>query len=160
METAKIYLETTMFSFYYAPDMPGYSELKAQVRQIFDQIKAGKYEAYTSIYAVQEIEAETNSEKRDTMKRLVIDYGVIVLPENEDAKRLAGLYIAEKAVPAAYTTDAAHIAITAANGLDFIVSLNFEHIARPWTVEKVRKVNIREGFDGIGIYRPVEVLDL
>jgi hypothetical protein len=36
------------------------------------------------------------------------------------------------------------------------VSLNFEHIARPWTVEKVRKVNIREGFDGIGIYRPVE----
>ncbi|GHV05337.1 hypothetical protein FACS189485_12150 [Spirochaetia bacterium] len=70
------------------------------------------------------------------------------------------MYIAEKAVPSAYTTDAAHIAITAANGLDFIVSLNFEHIARPWTVEKVRKVNIREGFDGIGIYRPVEVLDL
>jgi hypothetical protein len=94
------------------------------------------------------------------MKRLVIDYGVVVLPENEDSKRLAELYIAEKVVPAAYTTDAAHIAITAANGLDFIVSLNFEHIARPWTVEKVRKVNIREGFDGIGIYRPVEVLDL
>ncbi|MFP3041753.1 hypothetical protein LQZ19_08010 [Treponema primitia] len=91
METAKIYLETTMFSFYYAPDMPGYSELKAQVRQIFDQIKAGKYEAYTSIYAVQEIEAETNSEKRENMKRLVIDYGIIVLPENEDAKRLAAL---------------------------------------------------------------------
>jgi hypothetical protein len=30
-------------------------------------------------------------------------------------------------------TDAAHIAITTVNGLDFIVSLNFEHIVRPWT---------------------------
>ncbi|GHV61246.1 hypothetical protein AGMMS49587_04890 [Spirochaetia bacterium] len=42
----------------------------------------------------------------------------------------------------------------------YIVSLNFEHIARPWTEERVRKVNIREGYKGIGIYRPVEVLDL
>jgi hypothetical protein len=99
MESSKIYLETTMFSFYYAPDKPGYAELKAQVRQIFDQISAGKYEAYTSVYTVQEIEAETNPEKRDNMKRLVIDYGVIVLPENEVAKRLTEFYIAERAVP-------------------------------------------------------------
>ncbi|GHV76824.1 hypothetical protein AGMMS49942_16450 [Spirochaetia bacterium] len=50
--------------------------------------------------------------------------------------------------------DAAHIAITAVNGLDFIVSVNFEHIARLWTVEKVRKVNIREVFDGIRRFAP------
>ncbi|AEF82657.1 hypothetical protein [Leadbettera azotonutricia] len=45
MEKSKIYLGMTMFGFYYAPDTPGYAELKAQVEQIFDQIKAGKYEA-------------------------------------------------------------------------------------------------------------------
>jgi hypothetical protein len=64
------------------------------------------------------------------------------------------------AIPPGYPTDAAHIAITTVNGLDFIVSLNFEHIARPWTVERVRQVNMREGYNPIGIYRPVEVLDL
>jgi hypothetical protein len=37
---AKIYLETTMFNFYYAPEKSGYETLKAQTRQVFDQIKA------------------------------------------------------------------------------------------------------------------------
>jgi hypothetical protein len=157
-----------MFSMYYAPDKPGYVELKAQVRQIFNQIRAGKFDAYTSIYTIDELNAETNDElnaetndeKWGKMWQLITDFKVKILPDDEAVTRLAGLYITEGAVPAAYTTDAAHIAITAFYGLDFIVSLNFEHIARPWTEERVRKVNIREGYKGIGIYRPVEVLDL
>jgi hypothetical protein len=160
MTPARIYLETTMFSFYFAPDKPGYRVLKPQVRQIFDLIKAGEYEPYTSIYTTDEIDDEINQEKREHMKRLISDYGVTVLPATDEARRLAALYIQEKAIPDAYPTDAAHIAITAVNGLDFIVSLNFEHIARPWTVERVRRVNVREGFQGIGIYRPAEVLEL
>jgi hypothetical protein len=43
IEVPKIYLETTMFSLYHAPDVPGYQVLKGQVRQIFDLIRAGKY---------------------------------------------------------------------------------------------------------------------
>jgi hypothetical protein len=57
-------------------------------------------------------------------------------------------------------TDAAHIAITAVNGLDFIVSLNFEHIVRPWTIERVGRINVQEGYKGMGIYKPGEVLSL
>ena len=34
------------------------------------------------------------------------------------------------------------------------------HIARPWTIEHVRRVNKREGYQGIGIYTPREVLEL
>jgi hypothetical protein len=160
MTMSRIYLETTMFNFYYAPDKSGYQVLKPQVYQIFEQIKAGKYEPYTSIYATEEIDNETNQEKREKMWQLVTDYDVRVLPDDDEAKRLAALYVQEGAIPPTYATDAAHIAITTVNGLDFIVSLNFEHIARPWTVERVRRVNIREGYKGIGIYRPVEVLEL
>jgi hypothetical protein len=104
MEKPKIYLETTRFSLYHeertAPQHLGH---KALVRRIFDLIKAGEYEPFTSTYADEE-------------------------------RRLAALYVQEKAISPAYTTDAAHIAITAVNGLDFIVSLNFTHIARPWTM--------------------------
>jgi hypothetical protein len=53
-----------------------------------------------------------------------------------------------------------HIAMTVVHGLNFIVSLNFTHIARPWTIEKVRLVNGREHYKGIGIYRPGEVLEI
>jgi hypothetical protein len=109
---------------------PHYLEHKALVRWIFDLLRAGEYEPFTSTYATDE------------------------------ARRLVALYIQEKAISPAYTTDAAHIAITAVNGLDFIVSLNFTHIARPWTIEKVRLVNGRENYKGIGIYRPGEVLEI
>jgi hypothetical protein len=45
-------------------------------------------------------------------------------------------------------------------GLDFIVSLNFQHIVREWTIKKVAEINAGEGFYPIGIYKPAEVLSL
>ncbi|AEF81041.1 hypothetical protein [Leadbettera azotonutricia] len=160
MSQPKIYLETTMFSFYYETrEDPHYQELKAQTRQVFDMIKAGKFEPYTSIYTTAEIDDNADPEKRENMLRLITDYGVKNLAVTPDVERLAALYIQEKAVPVSSTVDAFHIAITAVNGLDFIVSLNFGHIARPWTIERVRLVNAREGLKGIGIYKPVEVIE-
>ena len=66
MTIPRIYLETTMFSFYYETrEDPHYQELKAQTRQVFDLIKAGKFEPYTSLYATGEIDDEPDPEKRE-----------------------------------------------------------------------------------------------
>jgi hypothetical protein len=159
MEAPKIYLETTMFSFYYEErTTPPYPELKTAVRRIFDLIKAGEFEAYTSPYAIREINNETNQEKRKKMQALSSTCGAAMLPITKEVERLAELYVREGAVSPAWETDAAHIAVTTVNGLDFIVSLNFTHIVRPWTIERVRRVNKRESYQGIGIYKPAEVL--
>jgi hypothetical protein len=161
MGMPKIYLETTMFSFYYEErTAPLYLEHKVLVRRIFDLIKAGEYEPYTSPYATREINDEPNQEKQEKMKALIADYGVVILPVTEEIERLAGLYVQEKAISPAWATDAAHIATATYNGLDFIVSLNFTHIVRPWTIERVRSVNIREKYQAIGIYKPAEVLEI
>jgi hypothetical protein len=161
MALAKIYLETTMFSFYYEErNRPGYLVLKEQTRKVFDLLKTGQYEAYSSSLATDEIIKEPNVEKREKMASLITEFDIKLLEETDKVKRLAELYLLEKVVPESEPIDAAHIAITAANGLDFIVSLNFEHIVRPWTIERVRRINLREGYDPIGIYKPVEVLAL
>jgi hypothetical protein len=56
MEKPKIYLETTMFNFYYAPDTTvEYRKYKADTRSVFGQIKAGKYEAFSSSLATDEL---------------------------------------------------------------------------------------------------------
>jgi hypothetical protein len=94
------------------------------------------------------------------MTALVFDYSVKVLDETDEVIRLTALYIREKAVSPAWATDAAHIAMITVNGLDFIVSLNLTHIARTWTIDHVRRVNRREGYQGIGIYKPAEVLEI
>jgi predicted nucleic acid-binding protein len=161
MKIPKIYLETTMFSFYYEErTAPFYLEYKALVRRVFELIKSRVYEPYTSTYTIWEINNETDQDKREKMKALVSDYSIAILPITEEIERLAVLYVQEKAVAPAWATDAAHIATATYNGLDFIVSLNFAHIVRPWTIEKVRSVNIRERYQAIGIYKPAEVLEI
>jgi hypothetical protein len=162
MDKPKIYLEITMFSFYHEKrTAPPYLELKAEVRRIFDLIKAGEYEPYTSLYAMREIDNEKDQEKRERMATLIPEYAITVLDETDDADHLAALYVQEKAISPVWGTDAAHIAaIATIGGLDFIVSLNFTHIARPWTIERVRRVNKREGYQDIGIYKPAEVLEI
>jgi hypothetical protein len=156
----KIYLETTMFNFPFVPDKTGYAGLKADTREIFALIKEGKYEPYTSVYALEELKETEQTERRENMLSLVDEYGITVLPADDRVEQLAALYIAEGAVPPGYPEDAAHIAITTLYELDFMVSLNFEHIAREWTLQKVDTVNVREGLKRIGIYRPAEVLKL
>jgi len=161
MDKPKIYLETTMFSFYYEErTAPLYLEHKTLVRRVFELIQAGVYKPYTSPYATREIDNEPVQSKRERMQALVSDYGIEVLPMTEEIERLAALYVREKAIAPAWTADAAHIATATYNGLDFIVSLNFAHIVRPWTIEKVRSVNVREKYRAIGIYKPAEVLEI
>jgi hypothetical protein len=115
---------------------------------------------YTSEYVLQEIRDTTEQGLRLKMLEYITKYEIKDLGQSDEAERLAALYLEAKAVPATYPTDAAHIAMTAINGLDFIVSLNFQHIVRPWTIEKVDAINEREGYKHIGIYKPSEVLEL
>jgi hypothetical protein len=150
-----------MFNFYHEKRMaPPYLELKAEVLRIFELIQAGEYKPYTSLYTMREIDNEKNREKRERMAALISEYGIKILGETNEAEHLATLYVQEKAISPAWETDAVHIAIAALNGLDFIVSLNFTHIARPWTIERIRRVNRREGYQSIGIYKPAEVLEI
>ena len=161
MVKQKIYLETSIFSFYYeAREYGEYSQYKAQVREVFEKIKTGIFEPFTSIFVINEIAKERNQEKLLKMQELINEYNISFLEVTDEVDRLAGLYIQEGAVSPAWETDAIHIAMATVNGLDFIMSLNFTHIVRTWTIERVQRVNKREGYQGIGIYKPVEVLEL
>jgi predicted nucleic acid-binding protein len=161
MEKPRIYLETTVFSFYHETREYGeYPKYKAQVREIFERIKAGKFEPYTSIFVTDEIAKEKNAEKLEKIQELIAEHDITFLEVTDEADRIAKLYIQEGAISPTWETDAAHIAMATVNGLDFIVSLNFTHIVRTWTIERVRRVNRREGYQGIGIYKPEEVLEL
>ena len=149
-----------MFNFPFVPDKPGYIDLKADTKKVFDFIRTGRFEPYTSLYALEELKDTEQAERRENMLRFINDYKVTVLPANAEVEKLSALYIAEGAVPSGYPEDAANLAMTTVFELDCIVSLNFEHIAREWTQNKVDMVNAREGLKRITIYRPREVLSL
>ena len=93
------------------------------------------------------------------MNSLILDYNIEILPFSGDAERLALLYLAEGVMNKKYSTDAYHIAITTVSELDFIVSLNFQHIVRHKTIHETARINEREGYKRIGIYEPWEVIN-
>ncbi len=155
MRIPKAYLETTVFNFCFADDAP---ERRRETLALMEEIKTGKYEPYTSDYALQELMLAPHP-KRGKMVRLIEEHGLIILPPEEDVERLADIYVAEGAIPWKFRTDALHIAAAAVNDLDFVVSLNFKHIVKRKTLNMVESINIREGYKRIGIFSPAEVIE-
>lgn len=154
MRKPKIYLETTIFNYYFDADRDAH----ADTVKLFKEIKSGKYEAYTSIYVTNEL-IEAEEPKRSNMLALITEYNITVLPASEEARNLADIYVSEGIIPQKYRTDGVHIAVTTVNDLDMIVSMNFQHIVKRKTIVATEKTNKLYSYRAIEIYSPMEVVD-
>lgn len=154
MRTPKIYLETTMFNYYFDKERDAHPHTV----RLFEEIREGGYKAYTSQYVIGELK-NAEDPKKGRMLGLIEQYSVITLDYSQEARALASLYISEGIMPAKSLTDGLHIAIATVNDLDMILSLNFRHIVRKKTVECVGLINLREGYRIISIHSPQEVAD-
>jgi len=154
MRTLKIYLETTMFNYYFDEDRDAHADTVT----LFDECKAGVFEAFTSTYATGELEAAP-AEKRDKMLALIAESKITVLTADEEADVLARRYIAEDALPLGSLADASHIAIATLNDMDIIVSLNFKHIVRNKTIAMTGAINVLLGYRPLAIDTPMGVID-
>jgi hypothetical protein len=155
MNIPKIYLETTMFNFYVDEDRGG---VHIDTVKLFQEIADGKYEAFTSDYVTDELE-KAPVEKRDKMIRLFAEYGIKVLEPHIEASKLADEYVAQGVIPVKYRTDGLHIAIAAVNGLDMVISMNFQHIVKRKTVKMTGAINTLNGYRAVEIYSPMEVIE-
>ena len=156
MKIPSIYLETTIFNFPFADDAPQY---KSDVLRLFSEIKAGKFQPFTSEYVIRELNSTREMGKYEKMRALIADFGISVIPASEEIERLANVYIKADIIPERYETDAQHIAAATVAGLDFIVSLNFRHIVKHKTIIETEIINAREGFKRVFIHTPAEVIE-
>jgi len=154
MRTPKIYLETTLFNFYFDEDRDAHVDTV----KLFKMIAAGKYDAFTSTYVTDELEKAPKG-KRDKMMSLITKYGITVLAPNVEAVRIADIYIAQGLIPQKYHTDGLHIAIATVNELDMIVSMNFQHIVKRKIKLATGTINTINGYRAIEIYSPMEVIE-
>jgi predicted nucleic acid-binding protein len=154
MRKQKIYLETTMFNYYFDEDRDAHADTVT----FFEECLAGKFEPYTSFYVTEELESAPE-EKRDKMLALIGKYNITVLTASDEVDNLARRYIAEGALPQGSLADASHIAAASVNFLDMIVSLNFRHIVREKTIKMTGAINVLLGYNIIEINSPMEVID-
>jgi predicted nucleic acid-binding protein len=154
MRKLKLYLETTVFNYYFDEERDGH----ADTVQLFEAIGARKYDAYTSAYVVAELEVAAEP-KRTAMLSLIERFGIRELPTSDEVTRLAQLYVQNGIIPVRYTLDATHVACASANELDCVLSYNFTHINRVKTKLLTDRLNNENGYKSVVICTSKEVLD-
>lgn len=154
MRRQKIYLEATLFNFYFDKKRDAHADTVS----LFKKIAAREFEAFTSTYVTDELE-KAPKDKRDRMLNLITEYGITVLAPSEEAVEMADLYVAEGVIPQRFRTDGLHIAIATINELDMIVSMNFQHIVKRKTKLATGSINALNGYRAIEICSPMEVVE-
>ena len=155
MRKQKVYLETTLFNFY-VDENRGFAH--DSTISFFSEIAAEKYEAFTSAVVIEEL-AKAPQAKYEKMSSLIQQYSIGILALNDEADRLADIYVAEGIIPHKYRIDGLHIAIATVNDLDMIISMNFEHIVKRKTKLLTGTINTLNGYRAVEIINPMEVID-
>jgi hypothetical protein len=93
------------------------------------------------------------------LEGLIRKISPLLLGIDLETEELAERYIKEGIIPKKYRSDALHIAVAVINGIDVIVSWNFEHIVKLKTRVMVDGVNKLLGYHEIEICSPEEVVE-
>jgi hypothetical protein len=75
LKKLKLYLETTIFNFYFADDAP---DKKADTIKLFMEIAENKYEAFTAMSVIKEI-SRASDEKQQLMFDLINKNNISIL---------------------------------------------------------------------------------
>ncbi|MCF6156865.1 MAG: PIN domain-containing protein [Candidatus Brocadia sp.] len=155
MKKIACYLDTTIFNFVFAE---GDAERKDITAKFFNNLPSIAEGIYISEEVIREI-SRAPEPRKSQLEDLVRKTNPLLLDIDLETEELAERYIKEGIIPEKYRSDALHIAVTVINGIDVIVSWNFEHIVKLKTRIMVGGVNKLLGYHEIEICSPEEVVE-
>ncbi|MDI6731555.1 MAG: PIN domain-containing protein [Candidatus Margulisbacteria bacterium] len=155
----RIYLETTIFNYYFLEDS-GRKEDIIATKRLFEEIKLQNFEAYVSALTIAELERCPDPAKKTKMLSLIESYNLLRINFESPVlyEELAGKYILAGAIPESKRGDALHIAIATVAKMDILASWNCNHIVRFRTQELVRAINLSNNYTDLAINTPKEVV--
>lgn len=155
MRKLKLYLDTSVWNFYYADDAPEKMEI---TRTFFDSLNKGSYRIYSSGVVIREIENADN-ETKAVLIDLIKKHPPTMLNVDDEVDNLAELYIQAKIIPENKRDDALHIALSAVNEMDALISWNYRHLANLNKKEKIHALNLTQGYlKELEMITPMEVI--
>jgi predicted nucleic acid-binding protein len=156
LKKVKYYLDTTIFNFVFAE---GDAEKKDISLKLFKDLVLIAEGIYISDEVIREI-SRAPEPRKSQLERLLRETNPLLLEVDIEAEELAERYVKEGIIPERYRSDALHIAVAVINGIEVIVSWNFEHIVKLKTRVMVNGVNRLSGYHEIEICSPEEVIEL
>ncbi len=156
MKRLQLYLETSVWNFYFADDAP---EKKEITLIFFDKIKQGEYEIFISETVIKEI-GKADSNKRQLLLEIIKKYRPKELVINEKVLSLAQRYVIEGVLSANQMEDAVHAAVATVFEMDALISWNLKHLANFRKMEMINGINMKEGYlKRLELITPMEVSD-
>ncbi len=98
------------------------------------------------------------SQPAQAQKRLEVVKGIPILPVTTEIEEIAQYYVRQKVMPSRDTRDAFHVAIASVNGLDYLLTWNFNHLANTSKRRHLQVLNDRLGLPLPIICPPPELL--
>jgi len=154
----KVYVETSVISYITAP--PSRDLIVAANQQVSQEWWRERQERF-SLYASQLVMREISTGNEDAVSRrvkLLAEFEFLEI--TDEATRLAGIFIQQKAIPPKAAEDALHIAIAAVHGMDFLVTWNFKHIANAVLRVNIESICRLQGFEPPVICSPQELMEV
>jgi len=152
----KVYIETSIVSYLTAyPSRDLVIAAHQQISRDWWQSVPGRFELYVSQFVLDEI---SKGDPGVARKRLDLVKAVPLLEIREEVWRLAADMVASRIIPRKAGTDAAHIALAAVHGMDFLVTWNCRHIANAVIARAIERVCGAQGFQCPVICTPEELV--
>lgn len=139
-----VYLETTIPSFLTArPSSNLVVAGKQEVTRQWWEIRREKYQLFISQYVLDEA---SGGDVTAAARRVEAISDIDVLEVDEEVIRLTAEILSTGLIPAKAQTDAAHMAVAARHGIDFLITWNCVHIANAEILAKINFVVATAGY--------------
>lgn len=151
----RVYIETSILSYLTA--LPSRDVIQAARQQVTIAWWARRHE-YSLFVSDPVLGEARRGDPAAAARRLEAAGGIPVLSGAEEAEVLAAALLAGAAMPSKAVVDAAHVAIAAVHGLDFLLTWNCTHIANAAMRPRIETICKDHGFPPPIICTPDELL--
>jgi len=150
----KLYLDTSVISHLYAPEMP---EKMADTLMLWNDIKSNNYIILISDITFEEL-SRCSEPKKGLLNRFINEIEFENPIETNESGELLLLYLQYKVLSEKNRDDLRHIALATVSACDIIVSWNFKHFVNINTINKVQAVNQLHSYPAIKILPPSMII--
>jgi predicted nucleic acid-binding protein len=151
----KVYLETSIFSFYYDERTQPDIVARRNWTRAFWEVCKTNYAMFTSVGTLTELNRGNKPHKDAALK---LAQSLPAYPIVDEIKSIVAVYIKEMVMPRDPFGDALHLAFASFYKCDFLVTWNCEHLANANKLARIRLLNFRLGLHTPEMVTPLELL--
>jgi len=157
MEKPTVYLETSVIS-YLSSRMSRDLVVAGhqQVTRAWWELHRDEFEIFVSPVVLEEISAGDPEESARRLEIIRTNAGII--RNSSEAEELAALFIKIGMLPPKAANDAAHVAVAAVKGIDYLLTWNCKHIANARVNRVILKVCQDLGYSAPLLCTPLELI--